>query len=117
MIGEGKRHLEFLIILLDASVMRLLESELMLDHPKGIFLLGSQVGFCRLRQILQSSLRCIGQRAVPSTELTRPEAAATLVWQRIPKNRWFSLATEYISGACSPFLFLVQACAKSLNPG
>lgn len=59
-VGQSKKHLELLIVLLDASVARLLEAELSFDYPKGMFHLGSQVSFCRLNQILQPSLRRIG---------------------------------------------------------
>ena len=78
-IGQGEQHLELVIVLLDTSVARLLEAELMLDHPKGMFHLGSQVSFCRLKQILQSSLRCVGQRAALTWPHADPELACTVL--------------------------------------
>ena len=61
-IGQGEQHLELVVVLFEASVARLLEAELTLDHPKGMFHFGPQVGFCRLQQRLKSSFRCVGQR-------------------------------------------------------
>ena len=40
-VGQGEQHLEIVIVLFEASVARLLESKLMLDHPKWMFHFGA----------------------------------------------------------------------------
>ena len=78
-VGQSEQHLELVIVLLHASVARLLEAELMLDHPKGMFHLGSQVSFCRLKQIFQSSLCRIGQGATLAWPHGYPELAVAVL--------------------------------------
>jgi hypothetical protein len=54
-VGQSEKHLELVIVLFDASVAHLMEAELSFDHPKGMFHLGAQMSFCRLKQILLTS--------------------------------------------------------------